>query len=95
MDATYCDIVARSRIIFNRANICLHINVNGTRFLICAPHFDLAYTVVDSDQLLQNHYRTAGQICNIQRFQPDDKISHYYPTKEGYNQAFFLMGIEK
>jgi hypothetical protein len=44
IEETCRNIAAWSRIIFNWANICLHINIDHTCFLFYAPHFDLKYT---------------------------------------------------
>jgi hypothetical protein len=38
---TYRHMNAGSRIILDRTNICFHINVKNTCFLLCAPNFDL------------------------------------------------------
>lgn len=33
-----------SRIVLDRTNVCFHVDVENTGFLLCAPNFDLSNT---------------------------------------------------
>ena len=44
---TYCNVVARSWVVFHTTNISLHIYIESTGFLPCTPHFNLHHRKVN------------------------------------------------
>ena len=56
--AAYRHMNTGSRIVLHTTDICLHINIKNTSFLLCAPYFDLLKRESqDQKWIMQNFMR--------------------------------------